>query len=555
MADPTPRASDGFGASGSGTVDEAPPRGARVGRGAGARDLSRTAAVGLKWSYLSAGANAALQIGYVAAMSRLLSREAFGIMAMSQIVVNFGYFFTTMGMSQTLIQRPVVTAREVRISSTAGGLLGMLCAAAVVAAAPLLAEFYDEPRVVPVLQALSVSFLFIGLGITGAGLLRRQMRFREIAYIDVASSLATMGVGLAAAVAGAGVYSLVAATLAGTASRVVAQYARTRHPVRPLLPLREARSLYASGARFSLLRVTEFLGRNLDTMAVGRYLSSSATGVYSRAYTLVNLSMTRYLSMATAKVLFPSFAVIQGERRRLRRAVGAVLMLAAFVLAPVAAGLSVASPEIVDTVLGRKFAGAVVLLPIFAVGSVLFVLSHIVQLMCEAVGDLDRTLGVQVLSLSVLGVLLVAVSGLDAWAFAAALAAAEAVRHVAYMGQLRRLVDLRLRDLARAYTPALLTAPVVAGAVALARAAVLETPAPVAVALAVEIAAGGLSLLLALRMLPIRALRAELALRLRAAGVADRLGGTPRRVVEWLLRQDLAAAPRPDVPTPREDRT
>ena len=403
------------------------------------RNLTARTLAGLRWSYLAAGSNAVIQMVYVAIMSRLLSPRDFGLMAIGTLAVNFGFYFSRMGMGQALIQKSEVTEDDVRAATTSGMVLGLVCFTAMWFVAPALASFFDAPAATPLLRAMGATFLINGLAITGQGLLRRELRFREISVITVTTSLMMLAVGVAMAVAGFGVWSLVGATLVNTGATWVLQYTRTRHSLKPILAGRSFRDLYSYGVRSSGLRLLEFLGKNLDTFAVGRFASTAALGQYNRAFHLVNLPLSRYLSTSLTSVLFPSFSKVQSSPERLRRAYLSALGVAAVVLLPTAAGMAIAAREIVFVILGDQWGTAVALVPFFALAAALNILSKITELLCEARAELNRTLGLQGAYLLVLAALLFIARDGEVWAFAAALMVGEILRHAAFLVMLRRL--------------------------------------------------------------------------------------------------------------------
>ena len=109
---------------------------------------------------------------------------------------------------------------------------------------------------------------------TGLGLLRRALRFRELSVISIGAYVVgylVVGVGLA--LLGAGVWSLVAATVTSTAIQAVWQYAILRHPLRPVRRWRPYRAVCGYGARLSVAHVLDYLGGNLDTFTVARIAS------------------------------------------------------------------------------------------------------------------------------------------------------------------------------------------------------------------------------------------------------------------------------------------
>src|SRR5436305_14724840 len=55
------------------------------------------------------------------------------------------------------------------------------------ASAPIIARFYENPRLIPISLFLSVTFLISGSTIQHQALLKRQMRFRALVLVEVGS--------------------------------------------------------------------------------------------------------------------------------------------------------------------------------------------------------------------------------------------------------------------------------------------------------------------------------------------------------------------------------
>ena len=109
---------------------------------------------------------------------------------------------------------------------------------------------FRAPDLPPVLRLLGVTFLFEGMAMVGIGLLRRELRFRELSVITVATYvLGYLVVGVGLALLGAGVWSLVVGALVSSGSQTVWQYALLRHPIRPVLRREPYREVYGYGMR------------------------------------------------------------------------------------------------------------------------------------------------------------------------------------------------------------------------------------------------------------------------------------------------------------------
>jgi hypothetical protein len=173
-------------------------------------------------------------------------------------------------------------------------------------------------------------------------------------------------------------------------------------------------------------------------------------------------------------------------------------------------------------------------------------MSALSQTVAEARADLHRSLGVQALYIMVLGAFLVVAVHYKSdgiWVFAAAVAAAEFLRHLGYLGLMRRVVGLTRIQVWESYAPALFASAGVALAVAAVRRA-LATETPTLVTFTAEIAAGAFALALCIRLCPLPAIRRELRLRLTDAGVLGDVNSVRRRLASVVLGRQSSAHDR-----------
>ena len=78
-----------------------------------------------------------MQIGYTSIMARLLDPEAFGLVAISIIVLQFGGYFANMGLNKAIIQIEELKNEHIRAAFTSSFLLGIAFTVLVWASAPL----------------------------------------------------------------------------------------------------------------------------------------------------------------------------------------------------------------------------------------------------------------------------------------------------------------------------------------------------------------------------------------------------------------------------------
>jgi lipopolysaccharide exporter len=319
---------------------------------------------GVRWTYAAFVTGAVIQFVVTAATARLLDPEAFGLIAMANVVLRFGGYVAQMGVGRALIQQSSIDDDDVRAAFTSSTILGVAVATIVIVAAPMAAVYYQTTDVVPVIRWLASTFVLAGLSATAGALLQRQLRFRASGVVEVASYTFGYAVPtLSLAIAGFGVWSLVAGTIGQIVVGGAMAYALTRHTVRPTLSPRIHRRLLGFGTKVSGISFLEFLGSALDVLVIGRFGSPAQLGLYNRAFMLAALPTYR-VTNGIARVLFPVLSGGRHDRAAFTQTFLSVTRSAIKVMVPLGVGMALAAPEIVGVVLGETWIDAV---PLFSV--------------------------------------------------------------------------------------------------------------------------------------------------------------------------------------------
>lgn len=416
--------------------------------------LTSRTLIAAKWTYLSTFITAGLQIVVTAVLARLLAPEAFGLVAMATLVLRFGQYFAQMGVGQAIVQRAELGDDHASAGFWSSVIIGALFTTLAWALAPLASQAFGNAELVSVLRWMSLSFLITGTSTTSFALLRRAMRFKAVAVVEVSAYVAGYGGALVLAATGAGVWALVFAGLCQTAVASVLYNLVARPILVPVGRWQPYRELLGFGTTVSFISFLEFVNSNLDTMVVGRFAGAANLGYYTRALSLTGLPM-QYMSTSLSKVLLPTFSRIQNDVGRTGRAYISVMTVFAGIGIPVALGMSGASKEIVAVLLGEQWATSVPVMRIVAVASVAGMLSHFGGVLLEATAHLREKMTLRVAQLAVFAALLYMLRGLGLGGFALAFAVSECGQLFAQTAVLCRVMSLRARDVLEAYVPGL----------------------------------------------------------------------------------------------------
>ena len=381
---------------------------------------ARQLLTGLGWSAAGTALNAIAQLAFLSVLARLLEPGAFGLMAMAAVALRFASYFAQLGLAQALIQKP-----ELRPVDTSAALLmalglGLALYVVVVLAAPLPVAYFQAPELTPVLAGFGWSLVAGSLAALPLALLRRHGRFKAAAAVDTVGYLLGFGaVGIGAAAAGWGVWSLVAATLTQQFVVFALGFAVARPRLGWPVPADAFGHHWRFGARYSLVGFLEFIWANLETLAIGRLFGKDGLGVFNRAVALSNLPIEQAVN-AVSRVMFPAFSSLAQDRRRLADAFCMLFLAVGVVGAAIACGIAAAADDVVQLLLGPRWAAAAPLVAVVAVSVPPLFMYVVCGLTLDSVAALGAKLRLQAFLLILkAGVLLTAAShGLVAIAWA-----------------------------------------------------------------------------------------------------------------------------------------
>ena len=400
---------------------------------------------------------------------RLLSPADYGLLAMATVFVGFLAMFSELGLGAAIVQKVDVDEGLLRRVFGLILIIHFSLAALLALAAPLIAVFYAEPRVIPVIQVLSLQFLLAAFAVIPDAQLQRRMEFRNRSLLDFSGAVAASGTTLFMALAGAGIWALVAGSMVGQAFRTIGINCLSPFPHWPDYSVRGMRSLLRFGGNFTAVQVFWMFLSQVDVLICAKLLGNEVLGFYSVAMQLASLPSQR-ISGLVNQVAFPTFSRMQDELVKVGENVLSGVRLLSFFSFPVLWGMSSVAPEIVVVILGEKWALTTVPLQALTLIMPLRIVGNFVATAVQGIGRSDIVLRSVVWASFVMPpVLIVGVYGWGFLGLSLAWLVASPLSFLQSMVRSLPVLGLSLRQLARAMGPAACTGLVMYGAVALAR--------------------------------------------------------------------------------------
>lgn len=324
-------------------------------------NLKRQSVKGGAATLASQGFKFALQMGSTAVLARLLMPEDYGLIGMTTAVTSFIQLFKDMGLSEATVQCKETNHQQISTLFWLNCLVGTGLAGLAIAVSPLVAYFYNEPRIVGVMNVLSVNFIVSSAAVQHTALLKRQMQFVTLAKAGMLAMAVGVGVAIVSASQGLGYWALVLMFMATIVTESLCVWIAC--PWRPGWPVLNSGigSMLSFGGNLVGFNCVNYFSRNLDNILIGRVWGPQELGLYAKAYQLVLLPINQINRPATS-VAMPTLSRLQDQPEKYKRYYYKALSLITMVGMPIVCFLFVVADDVILFLLGEQWLGVV---PIF----------------------------------------------------------------------------------------------------------------------------------------------------------------------------------------------
>jgi len=306
---------------------------------------------------------------------RILKPSDYGLMAIAEVMIGFAALFQELGLYSAMVQKRDLTERQIE------QVFGLLIIAntgiylVVFAIAPFMAEFFGDPRLTPIVRVLGIQFPLASVGVVQDAMLSRSMRFKRKSIANVVIVLGNGFTTLGFALAGAGVWALVFGNLAGSLIRPVALSMAARHWCRPRFSREGMGEMLHFGSFVTVSGFLWYVYSRSDVFIIGKILGKEILGFYSIAMQLASLPIQK-VGEVLNQVGLAAYSSIQHDMAAIRSHYLKVVRILSFVAFPIFWGISSVSPELVNVVLGQRWAPAIIPLQLLSLVMPFRMVSH-----------------------------------------------------------------------------------------------------------------------------------------------------------------------------------
>ena len=333
-------------------------------------------AKGVAWSTAEKVCSMLLQMVVSIVVARVLAPEDFGVMAILTFFTAVALVVVDSGFSQTLLRKGAPTNDDYKSVFLFNLLVSAVLYGLFVAISLLLASFYELQIITKIAPVLFLLLPLNALGIIQNTKLSREFRFGVLSRINFVASLVAGAAAVVVALCDGGVWALVAQRLLVVAVKSLLLWWRGGWRGEGRFSGMAWREMAPFSFRLMSTDIVAAIYNNVAQLFIGKIYSPNDLGFFNQAQKIKDLPVqSAVLSVQT--VTYPALAKIKDDAAKFADSFRKVLMINAFVMAPVAVGMAVVAEPLFRVLLGEKWLPTVPYFEVIAFAGVFYPLAMV----------------------------------------------------------------------------------------------------------------------------------------------------------------------------------
>jgi O-antigen/teichoic acid export membrane protein len=313
-----------------------------------------------------------------------LAPADFGLVALATTMMLIVTTVTELSLNQALIRHEAPEESHFSAAWTLNATRGLILCLLFAASAYPASVLYDDPRLFGVMLALGASVFLSGLTNPRLVMLQRNLIFWQEFVLSVSQKFTGFVAAVVIAIIYQSYWALVIGALVSQATNVVTSYLVL--PFRPRITFSHVREFFSFSAWLAASQITNTLNWRFDILLIGKVLGGTSLGYYTFGSNLARMP-TREATAPLTQTIYPSFASIRNDPKRLAAAYQRVQALVSAIALPAGIGVAVIADPLVRLTLGEKWAPAIFIIQSLASVYAFQTLGSLVQPLGMAKGE------------------------------------------------------------------------------------------------------------------------------------------------------------------------
>lgn len=330
---------------------------------------------GVFWSAVERFSTQGCQFLLSIFIARLVLPEEYGLVAMLTIFLSVTQIFVDSGFSYALLQKKTKDESDFSTAFIVNVLLSLFAYGLFFCIAPIIAHFYEEPRLTIICRFSFVVLIINSFSsIQGTRLVLRGA-FRLLTKISLISVISSGLLGVFLAYKGYGVWALVFQSIASSIINCFLLWIVGEKMKEFVFSKESFNSLFGFGSKILCTSLLDTMYTNLYNLAIGKVYRPTELGYYNRAYTFSQFP-SRNIYNICSRVIFPKLSEMQNDGKNHVDFFCKYIRMLCYIIFPLMIGLSALAKPFVVVTLTEKWLPCADYISILAIAYMLFPLMN-----------------------------------------------------------------------------------------------------------------------------------------------------------------------------------
>lgn len=360
------------------------------------QNLKTKTVKGVGWSAIDNVAQYGVSFLVGIVLARLLSPDDYGLLGIIAIFTAICTALIDGGFTTALIRKKDATEDDYNTVFIVNLGLSILLYLLIFFCAPLIADFFMREELVALTRVSSLGIIMAALALVQRTRLTKRIDFKTQTKITLIASVTSGVVGIAMALLGCGVWSLVAQTLVKEGLRMVFLWIYN-HWI-PMLKFSKDsfKELFGFGWKMMVSELINSVWNEFTQVIVARFYSPASLGQYTRAGQFSSLFSKNFTSVVQ-RVTFPTLSNIQDDKVMLIKAYRRMIKTTMFITTICMFFMAAVSEPLIYCLIGPKWNEAAIYLTLICIPGSLYPLHAINLNMLSVQGRSDVFLGLEII--------------------------------------------------------------------------------------------------------------------------------------------------------------
>lgn len=297
-------------------------------------------------------------------LARLLTPEHYGVISIVTVCISLLNVFVVTGFGSALVQKKEADAVDFDTAFWLSFSMSLVLYGALFFASPAIAAFYETPLLCQVLRVMGLRLPLAAINNIQRSYVQRAMNFKRFFVVTLVATLLSGVVGIGLAIAGLGVWALVAQYMSNTVVSTVFLFAVCLWRPKWQFSVAKAKEIWNFGWKVLLTQLVATLEGDIRSLIVGKVFGSADLAFYDQGKKYPALLMTN-ISASIDSVMLSAYSKEQEDRQRLLSMLRRSIRTGLYLLAPLLLGFAAVAESFTLLLLTEKWMPAVPFMQIF----------------------------------------------------------------------------------------------------------------------------------------------------------------------------------------------